>query len=378
MLDLDMSQIADPGIREFIEIAYLRTYRHYNHEQKERNIWEAVMKRVSVGDLRRELMKFRSGKAPGASGVTIEMIKLMSDDNLERLVDTMNRIVLEGEQVPVSWNMTLLRPLPKTEAGLYDISKTRPIALMEVVLKLFERVIFSRINTVIDDNNMLRGEQYGGINGRQIQDPIRILAELIEDANITKKELHIFSADLSKAFDTLEYWSQAMSWRALGAPKDMVNMLVDMDKGGQTAVILAPGRTTETVLGAEGLYANARGVRQGSVGGPMKWVVFMNFWLEYVHTTAKNKRCRMNNTTPEITGQMFIDDSNWLTTNTEDMTATIADCDAFVSFHGLKFNKLKCEYMAINQPDSRGVGESYSEWERPRWPSGECIDPKAR
>ena len=40
-----------------------------------------------------------------------------------------------------------------------------------------------------------------------------------------------------------------MSWRALGAPKEMVNMLVDMDKGGRTAVILAPGRTTETISG---------------------------------------------------------------------------------------------------------------------------------
>ena len=57
--------------------------------------------------------------------------------------------------------------------------------------------MFSRINAVIDDNDMLRGEQYGGINGRQIQNPIRILAELIECANVTKKELHIFSADLS-------------------------------------------------------------------------------------------------------------------------------------------------------------------------------------
>ena len=162
-----------------------------------------------------------------------------SDENLERLVETMNGIMTKGKQVPESWNLTLLRPLPKTEAGLYDISKTRAIALMEVILKLLERVVFSRINSVIDDNDMLRGEQYGGINGRQIQDPIRILAELIEDANVTKKELHIFSADLSKAFDTLEYWSQAMSWRALGAPKNMVNMLVDMDKGGRTAVILA-------------------------------------------------------------------------------------------------------------------------------------------
>ena len=267
------------------------------------------------------MMKFRANKAPGPSGVSIEMVKLMSDENLERLVETMNGIMTKGKQVPESWNLTLLRPLPKTEAGLHDISKTRPIALMEVVLKLLERVVFSRINSVIDDNDMLRGEQYGGINGRQIQDPIRILAELIEDANVTKKELHIFSADLSKAFDTLEYWSQAMSWRALGAPKDMVNMLVDMDKGGRTAVILAPGRTTESILGNEGTYANARGVRQGSVGGPMKWVVFMNFWLEYVHSTAKGTGYKMNSSAPEVIGQMFIDDSNWITTNTADMTA---------------------------------------------------------
>ena len=53
--------------------------------------------------------------------------------------------------------------------------------------------------TDLDDNNMLRGEQYGGINSRQIQDPIRIRAKLIEDANVTKTELQIFSADLSKA-----------------------------------------------------------------------------------------------------------------------------------------------------------------------------------
>ena len=83
-----------------------------------------------------------------------------------------------------------------------------------------------------------------------------------------------------------------MSWRALGAPKELVNLLVEMDKGGRTAVILTPGRTTESVLGAEGMYANERGVRQGSVGGPIKWVVFM-------YTTQAGKRYDMNAHAPE-------------------------------------------------------------------------------
>jgi hypothetical protein len=102
------------------------------------------------------------------------------------------------------------------------MNKVRPIALMEIMLKPLERVLFTRIEKVVMDNSMLREEQYGGLRGRQVQDPIRILAELIEDANVSGKELHIISAGLSKTFHTLEYWSKAMSWSALGAPKQLV------------------------------------------------------------------------------------------------------------------------------------------------------------
>ena len=188
---------------------------------------------------------------------------------------------------------------------------------MEIILKVYERLVFDRITKIIYDHNILRTEQYGGLQGRIIQDPIRILAELIDDANVTGRELHIFSADLTKAFDTLEYWSQAMSWRAIGTPHDIVEMIIDMDKGGQTAVALAPGNSTQDILGKEGLYGNKRGVRQGSVGGPLKWVLFMNFWLEYVHKKRQGEGCKMNEETPEIIGQMMIDDSNWFTTTAE-------------------------------------------------------------
>ena len=106
----------------------------------------------------------------------------------------------------------------------------------------------------------------------------------------------------------------------------------------------------------------------------MKWVVFMNFWLEYVHSTTKGTGYEMNSSAPGVIGQMFIDDSNWITTYTADMTAMIADCDTFVSFHGLKFNKKKCEYMAVNQPDCRGDGCTYLS----TWANGDPIAPKAR
>jgi hypothetical protein len=98
MMDLDTSHIADPKIKEFIEVAYLRSFRHYGQLQEDEDIWGSVMKKITVGDLREEMMKFRANKAPGPSGVSIEMVKLMSDENLERLVGTMNGIMTEGSR----------------------------------------------------------------------------------------------------------------------------------------------------------------------------------------------------------------------------------------------------------------------------------------
>ena len=35
-MDLDTSHITDPKIKEFIEIAYLRSFRHYGHGKRRR------------------------------------------------------------------------------------------------------------------------------------------------------------------------------------------------------------------------------------------------------------------------------------------------------------------------------------------------------
>ena len=51
----------------------------------------------------------------------------------------------------------------------------------------------------------------------------------------------------------------------------------------------------------------------------MKWVVFMNFWLECIHETREGDGYKMDEETPEILGQMMIDDSNWFTSPAQQM-----------------------------------------------------------
>ena len=73
--------------------------------------------------------------------------------------------------------------------------------------------------------------QYGAMPMAGVAAPLRIMAEMMDDARISGQEIHIMVADLAKAFDTCEYWSQALSWKCLGVPEEMINLLVNLDSG---------------------------------------------------------------------------------------------------------------------------------------------------
>ena len=120
----------------------------------------------------------------------------------------------------------------------------------------------------------------------------------MDDARVSKQELHILVTDLAKAFDTMEYWSQALSWKCLGLPEHMINLLVKMDsgnikgEGATTQIALAQGRSSEP-------FRHQRGVRQGSVGGPLKWCIFVHFWIKWVKREMKGKGYKMSATCSE-------------------------------------------------------------------------------
>lgn len=369
MVELDTDGLVNPKDREFIELAYREGFEKFGKLQREHKVWDTIWATIDVATTRRTLSEMNSGTAGGPSGITYDILKALDDDNLQVIADHMQEW-LDQRSLPKTMNRSLLRPLPKTDAGLANLALTRPIALMEVIGKLFEKVIFDRIRTVLVDNEMLDASQHGGTPDRSTASPMHNLAETTQDAQVSGQELHVLSADLTKAFDTLEHWSQVMSWRALGMPTEMAEMLMRMDQEGETAIILGQGRTTCDILGEEGWFKSERGVRQGSIGGPIKWIVYMNFWLKYMHTKHENEGYKMSQAGPgdkEIIGQMFIDDSNWFAKSAEGMGRMVKSNETFVHFHGLSFNKKKCEYIVINQRRISG------EWRRPKWSTGEQL-----
>jgi hypothetical protein len=63
-------------------------------------------------------------------------------------------------EVPDEINTAILRLLPKTPNGLSDLNATRPIALMESILKVYEHIVIGRVASTLHSHDILDGAQF--------------------------------------------------------------------------------------------------------------------------------------------------------------------------------------------------------------------------
>ena len=187
-----------------MEQCYVPVMREKAAKAKAEKWWDECEDEITVSEARAAMARMKSGKAPGESEVTVDLLKLINDENLERIVAIMEQWRKDGK-VPDVLNIALIRLLPKTEKGTADISKCRPVALMEHIIKWYEHIMVGRVSDVIFSKGLLHKSQYGAVAKSGVQAPLRVFAEMLDDARQSKQSLHVFTTDLSKAFDTVDH-----------------------------------------------------------------------------------------------------------------------------------------------------------------------------
>jgi ribonuclease HI len=355
MLDWDLSALT-PDQRESVDTFYHsgdKSATYYNSPEMA-HIWKDIQNPITLEELDKSLRSFATGKAQGPSQIPPEAMRWMPDNHRQRILALLNKCLQTG-QFPSSANAAKMWLVPKNEQGNTDLTQTRPIALMETLAKTYEQILCTRILEVMMKNEMFDRSQHGALPEGGTEDPMLTLALLMEDARLSGNTAYILSLDLSKAFDTIEFWSQALSWRAFGMPKHMVKLLLQMDTTATTQVALGAGQYTNPV-------SHGRGVRQGSCGGPLKWIVFMHWWLVGVKHQMKGHGYKMSATpSTEFTAQMFVDDSNWATATRDGMQTMVKLIERWVNFHALKINAKKTELLVVNPEE--GSQDHPIKWE---------------
>ena len=111
---------------------------------------------------------------------------------------------LQSGIVPDQLKIAPVIPLFKSgEDGL--ISNYRPISILPVFSKLFEKVVYKRLINYLDSNNILFNKQYGFRKNHSTLLALLDLVDKITSAIDEKKYTVGIFLDLSKAFDTVNH-----------------------------------------------------------------------------------------------------------------------------------------------------------------------------
>lgn len=86
------------------------------------------------------------------------------------------KLYIESGQIPDSWKIATVTPLPKG-VDQTNVSSFRPISVLPVPGKILERLIHTAISNHLDDNDILSKNQGGYQKGKSTLDSISLFVD---------------------------------------------------------------------------------------------------------------------------------------------------------------------------------------------------------
>ena len=129
-------------------------------------------------------------------------------------------------KIPKIWRRALVVAIPKPGKPVDDPKSYQPISLLCVSYKILERLIYARVQPLIDP--LLPKEQAGFRRGKSTVDQVVLLTQNIEDSFETKKKAGAVFIDLTAAYDTV--WHRGLTCKLLRLlpDKHMVKMIMEL------------------------------------------------------------------------------------------------------------------------------------------------------
>lgn len=146
------------------------------------------------------VMKLNKNKSPGPDGIPIEFYQvfwpLFHDMYFDFLVE------VKRTALPIAKNVSITTLIYKERGDIFLLSNYRPIALMNVDVKILTKVLSMRLIKVLPT---IIHESQTAIFGRRIGDNIHLVRDLIDYANENNEGAALLFLDQEKAFDRVSH-----------------------------------------------------------------------------------------------------------------------------------------------------------------------------
>ncbi|KAJ4794364.1 RNA-directed DNA polymerase (reverse transcriptase)-related family protein [Rhynchospora pubera] len=240
-------------------------------------------------------------KAPSPDGITCRFLQMFWVDIGPGLVAQIQH-VFQSERVPQKWLDCSVVLIPKKEEPETP-AEFRPISIGTVLYRLVMKIIANRLRPFL--KNVISDEQTAFMKGRHIADNILLVKEILHSfgSKNYKQEAFLLKADITKAFDMLNWEFLTCAMRYLGMPEKIISLMITS---------FQRARVTIKINGkGDGFIAPNRGLRQGCPMSPYGFIIAMELLsrcLNMAHTRGKIIGTKLAHTSPVVTHIIYADD----------------------------------------------------------------------